>query len=132
MDAGPAIAARFTWHPKYAGRLLLDVRQELVQEIANDQRAMALTLDAAEEREDDVLASVLRMEKKWSPYDLDWVEADPGELADRILAWEWERERRHELFPYAEMRDRLGAPAAQPKPTSGILDWLRGLFDRSE
>jgi hypothetical protein len=102
-----------------------------MQEIENDQRAMALALEAAEDREGDALASVLRMEKKWSPYDLDWVEADPGELADRILAWEWERERRQELFPYAEMRDRLSPPAAPPAQSAGLLDWLRGLLDRS-
>ena len=53
--------------------------------------ALALALDASEVSEDDALASVLKLEKRWSQFDLDWVEADPGELADRILRWEWER-----------------------------------------
>ncbi len=136
MDAGSSIAARFTWHPQYAGRTVFDVRQELVNEISADQRALALTLDAAEAREDDALESVLRLERKWSPYDLNWAETDPGELADRILAWEWERERRHELFPYSEMRDSqappTSPPAQQPSAGSGIFDFLRRLFGRGD
>lgn len=127
MGAGQGIAARFTWHPEYAGRLVVDVRQELIQDIAADQRAYALALDAAEAREDDALATVLRLEKQWSPYDLDWAEADPGQLADRILAWEWERERRRELFPYSEMRDQRAVPSPSPAQASW-LDWLRRLF----
>ena len=127
MDVGSGIAARFTWHPDYAGRLVVDVQQELVEEITNDQKALALALEAAESREDDALASVLRLEKRWSPFDLDWAEADPHELADRILRWEWEREKRHELFPYAEMRDL--PPAREiPPPQSSWLDWLKRLF----
>lgn len=127
MDAGAAIAARFTWHPEYRGRLVVDVRNELVQEITNDQKALALALEAAESREDDVLQAVLRLEKRWSPYDLNWAEADPGALADRILRWEWEREKRQELFPYAETRDQQ--PAAElPPAQASWLDWLKRLF----
>ena len=130
MGAGQGIAARFTWHPEYAGRLVNDVRQELVQDIAADQRAYALALDAAEAREDDALATVLRLEKRWSPYDLDWAETNPGQLADRILAWEWERERRRELFPYSEVRDQT--TETQPPPAQASwLDWLRRLVGGS-
>ena len=135
MDAGSSIAARFTWHPQYAGRTVFDVRQELVSEISADQRALALALDAAEAREDDALETVLRLERKWSPYDLNWAETDPGELTDRILAWEWERERRHELFPYSEMRDSqapASSPPAQSAPGSGIFDFLRRIFGRGD
>ncbi|MGH2613883.1 MAG: hypothetical protein ACRDJC_01485 [Thermomicrobiales bacterium] len=131
MDAGQGIAARFIWHPDYAGRLLVDVREELVGEISADQRAYALAMEAAEAREDDALASVLRLEKRWSPYDLGWAEMDPGQLADRILQWEWEREKRKELFPYSEMRDQAPLPDAPPAQASW-LDWLRQLFGRSE
>jgi hypothetical protein len=127
MDAGQSIAARFTWHPEYAGRLVLDVRQELVREIENDQRALALALDASETHEDDALASVLKLEKRWSQFDLDWAEADPGDLADRILQWEWEREKRHELFPYSEMRSAASAP---PPTAAARGSWLGGLLDR--
>ena len=130
MDAGQGIAARFTWHPDYAGRLLLDVRAELVNEISADQRAYALAMDAAEAREDDALTSVLRLEKRWSPYDLGWAESDPGQLADRILHWEWERERRQELFPFSNMREH--APAADVPPAqSSWLGWLQRLFGRA-
>ena len=130
MDAAQGIAARFTWHPDYAGRLILDVREELVRDISADQRAHALAMDAAEAREDDALVSVLRLEKRWSPYDLGWAEADPGQLADRIVHWEWEREQRQELFPFSEMR---GPAAAQdiPPAQASWLDWLRNLFGRA-
>ena len=127
MDAGGGIAARFTWHPQYQGRLVNDVREELVREIAADQRAYGLTMDAAEAREDDALATVLRIEKRWSPYDLNWAEADPEQLADRIVQWEWKRERRQELFPYSEMREQAPLPDVPPAQQSW-LDWLRRLF----
>jgi hypothetical protein len=130
MDARQGIAPRFTWHPDYAGRLLLDVREELVREIEADQRAYALAMEAAESREDDALASVLRLEKRWSPYDLNWAEAEPGQLADRILEWEWQREQRHELFPFSEMREPVPQQAVPPTQASW-LDWLRKLFGRA-
>jgi hypothetical protein len=130
VDAGRSIAARFTWHPEYAGRLLLDVREELVREIAADQRAYALAMEAAESREDDALVSVLRLEKRWSDYDLGWAEVDPGQLADRILAWEWQREQRQELFPFSEMREAVPQQRVPPAQASW-LDWLRNLFGRS-
>ena len=130
MDARQDIAARFTWHPDYAGRLLVDVREELVREIAADQRAYALAMEAAESQEDDALVSVLRLEKRWSDFDLGWAEADPGQLADRILEWEWQREQRQQLFPFSEMREaapQQGVPPAQ----ASWLDWLRNLFGRA-
>ncbi|MBA3450163.1 MAG: hypothetical protein H0T18_03000 [Chloroflexia bacterium] len=127
MDTGQGIAARFTWHPEYVGRLLLDVRQELVSDLTADQRAYALAMDAAEAREDDALTSVLRLEKRWSPYDLNWAETDPGQLADRILQWEWERERRQELFPFSELREQAPRPAP-PREQASWLGWLRRLF----
>lgn len=130
MDAAPAIAARFTWHPDYAGRLVLDVRNELVDEITADQRALAMAMDAAEAKEDDALETVLRLEKRWSPYDLNWAESDPGALADRILAWRWQQERRQELFPYSEMRQAVPLPPIAPAQASW-LNWLRRLFGRA-
>lgn len=134
LGGAPGIAARFTWHPLYAGRTLFDVRDELVADISTDQRALAIAMEAAEEKEDDALAKVLEIEKRWSPYDLNWAETDPGQLADRILEWRWQQERRHDLFPFSEMRETAPAPAAQPaqpSPTqSSWLDWLKRLFGR--
>jgi len=130
VDARQGIAARFTWHPDYTGRLLLDVREELVGEITADQRAYALAMEAAESREDDALVSVLRLEKRWSAYDLGWAEADPGQLADRILEWEWQREQRQELFPFSEMRESAPKRSVPPAQASW-LDWLRNLFGRA-
>ena len=110
--------------------LLLDVREELVREISADQRAYALAMEAAESREDDALASVLRLEKRWSDYDLNWAETDPGQLADRILEWEWQREQRRKLFPFSEMRESAPRQALPPAQASW-LDWLRKLFGRA-
>jgi hypothetical protein len=124
------IAARFTWHPVYAGRLVMDVRDELKREIGADQRAWNLALEGAEDHEADALESVKRLEKRWSEFDLGWAESDPGELADRILAWEWERERRQEMFPYREMRAAAPPPAPPPAQASW-LGWLRRLFGGS-
>jgi hypothetical protein len=131
MNAGPGIAPRFVWHPDYAGRLLLDVREELVRNISADQRAYALAMEGAEAHEDDALESVLRLERNWSDFDLGWAEMDPGQLADRILGWEWEREKRHELFPYSEMREQAPLPEVPPPAQASWLDWLRRLFGRS-
>jgi hypothetical protein len=127
MGASQGVAARFTWHPEYAGRLLHDVREELVRDISADQRAYALAIDAAEAREEDALASVLRLEKRWSPYDLNWAETDSGQLADRILEWEWAREQRRELFPFSETREQAAIPETPPAQASW-LNWLRRLF----
>ncbi len=123
------IAARFTWHPEYAGRIVADVREELVEEITADQRAYEMALEAAEAKEADALQALLRLDKRWSDFDLNWAEADPGQLADKILAWEWEREKRHELFPYSETRD--SAPEVAPSPTQeSWLTMLKRLFGR--
>ncbi len=126
MESG-GIAARFTWHPEYAGRTVFDVRDELVREISADQRSWALALEGAEEHEADALATVMRLEKKWSEFDLGWAEADPAVLADRILQWEWEREQRRDLFPFSEMRP-AALPEEIPPAQASWLNWLQRLF----
>ena len=102
---------RFVWHPEYGGRTLGDVTASLRDELGRDQRAYALVLEGAEEREDAALASVLELEKKWGPFDFGWAETDAGVLAGRIAAFEWAREGRRELFPFEEYRRGEG-PAA--------------------
>lgn len=105
---------QFTWHPEYQGQSQLQVRDELQREIASDQRQYALALEGADQRENDVLKSVIELEKRWGPYDMGWTEADSGELADRIVGFEWAREERQELFPYAEYRETAAPPGAIP------------------
>lgn len=102
---------RFTWHPEYQGQTRQQVREHLRAEIASDQRAYSLALEAADERENDVLQSVIKLEKRWGDYDMGWAETDPTDLAERVTAFEWEREQRRELFPYAEYRDAISPPA---------------------
>jgi hypothetical protein len=94
----------FSWHPTYAGRTVDTVRAELASTIASDQRAYALALEAAEEYESSSLEAVVALERKWGPFDLNWAEADSNQLADRVVRFEWERERRQELFPPSTFR----------------------------
>ncbi len=129
MDATQGIAARFVWHPEFAGRLLHDVREELINDITSDQKSFELAMEAAEAKEDDVLASIIRLEKRWSPFDLNWAESDPGKLADRILQWYWEQEKRQELFPYSQVRDAMPDQAPSiPAAQASWLGWLRRLL----
>lgn len=103
----------FVWHPDYMGKPVAVVRSSLATEIASDQRAYALTLEGAEEHEGNSLTSIIALERKWGPFDLNWAETDPGQLADRIIAFELDRDRRQELIPYATYRD-LVSPREQP------------------
>ena len=118
----PAGDERFTWHPTYQGKTLQQVREDVRIELQRDQRAYGLTMEGAEEHEQAVLASVIDLEKKWSEYDFGWAEADPAALADRIAAFEWEREQRRELFPFAEVRT-AGSPASSSSATSARPWW---------
>jgi len=97
--------ARFEWHPVYHGRSAADVRRELADEIARDQRAYELVLEGAERAENASLASVMELEKRWGVYSFDWADMEPDVLAGRIVDFELARERRQELFPYAEYRE---------------------------
>ncbi|HEV2108919.1 MAG TPA: hypothetical protein VGR16_11700 [Thermomicrobiales bacterium] len=102
---------RFVWHPEYRGQTRQQVQDHLRSEIASDQRAYSLALEAADERENDVLQSVITLEKRWGDYDMGWAETDPADLAERVAAFEWEREQRREIFPYTEYRDTISPPA---------------------
>ena len=118
-DASPAAAPnRFVWHPRYRGRLVEEVRVEVAQELARDQRAYALVLEGAEQQENAALASVLDLEKKWGPFDFGWAETDADDLAARITAFEKARDDRQELFPYERYRDEVLAPR-MPRPRGG-------------
>ena len=110
---------RFEWHPTYAGRTLDEVTASLRDELGRDQRAYALVLEGAEEQEGAALASVLELEKRWGEFDFGWAETDPAVLADRIAAFEWERESRRALFPFEEYRRSAPAPVRVPGSGAG-------------
>lgn len=116
--------AAFTWHPAYAGRSHTQVRAELEHEISRDQRSYALALDGAEHSEHDSLSTVVDVERRWSGYEFDWAEMDAGELADRVLAFEVERERRQELISFADYRAG-GGLVDDASGTGGGLDTAR-------
>ena len=117
--ADPAGHTTFRWHPAYAGRSADDVRRELAEEIARDQRAYELALEGAEQSEHASLSSVMEIEKRWSMYSFDWADTEPQALAARIVAFELERERRRELFPFAEFRERERGTGAPGAPSTG-------------
>lgn len=116
----------FEWHPDYRGRSLEQVTRDLESEIARDQRAYEVALMGAEESEHDALASVVDVERRWSSYHFGWNDTPPGELAERIAAFEWEREQRQEMISWQEYRNTSagGAPSAQ---TGG--DWRASMSD---
>ncbi len=81
------------------------VRAALAQDIAADQRQHRLAMEGAEESEQEALASVVGLERKWGKFDFDWAEQEPESLADRIFDFERERERRQQLISWSEYRD---------------------------
>lgn len=100
----------FAWHPEYAGKSVDEVQRELAYQIEGDQRQHRLAMDGAEEAEHDALASVVSLERRWGPYSFDWADQDADALAARIVAFEWERERRHEMISWSEYRATVEAP----------------------
>lgn len=111
-DAGEG----FTWHPTYAGKSFARVHSDLMAEIGRDQRSYRLAMEGAEASEHDSLTTVVELERRWSTYDFDWTETDPRALADRILTFEKERERRRESISFADYR-ASGALVQQDRPT---------------
>lgn len=95
----------FTWHPEYHGRSAASVEQDLADQLARDQRAYELALSGADKSEHQALASVMELEKRWSTYSFDWAEMPAGDLARRIVNFELERDRRHEMITYDQYRD---------------------------
>jgi hypothetical protein len=122
----PAGEQVFEWHPEYQGRRLDEVTRDLATDIERDQRAYELALTGAEESEHDALASVVDVERRWSPYDFGWHESDPRDLARRIAAFEWEREQRNEMFSWQEYRN-VGSSAGPAAATGS--DWRASMSD---
>lgn len=114
----------FAWHPVYAGRSFQEVHDELARDIERDQRSYKLAMDGAEGAEHDSLTAIVELERRWSAYEFDWAEADPEQLADRIVKFERECERRQEAMSFADYRASgalvaADAPIAQ-EPTRSL------------
>lgn len=116
----------FEWHPDYRGRRVEAVVSDLADEIARDQRAYEVALMGAEESEHDALASVVDVERRWSTYSFGWNEANPDELARRIVAFEWEREQRREMISWQEYRN---GSAGAPGTAGSRSDWRASMSD---
>lgn len=107
-QASEKASGRFVWHPEYAGQTVDQVKVDLTQQIASDQRQHALAMDGAEASEHDALASVVDLERRWGVYDFGWAEQDAEGLATRIVAFEQERERRREMISWSDYRAEPG------------------------
>ena len=101
------LAQQFTWHPKYKGCDVEQVRRDIGDEIGRDQRQYSLSLEGAEQAEFASLTSVVELERRWGQFDFDWAETDPKLLADRILEFELERDRRQDLISFGDYRAEL-------------------------
>jgi hypothetical protein len=108
--------ATFNWHPAYAGQSVDNVRRELIHEIGRDQRQYALALEGAEASEHDSLNSIVELERRWGTYDFDWAETDPEILADKVIAFELERDQRQEMIGFAEWRAEQQDTGEEPAP----------------
>ncbi|MBA2776737.1 MAG: hypothetical protein H0U31_08415, partial [Chloroflexia bacterium] len=60
------------------------------------------------------LATVVELQRRWCAYEFDWAETDPRALADRILTFEQERERRQELLSFDDYRASGALVASAP------------------
>lgn len=107
---------RFEWHPNYAGQDVERIRRSLRDEIARDQRQHELSLEGAEQSEHDSLSSVVELERRWGQFDFDWTQTDPQVLADRIVAFELERESRQEMMSFADYRAEMDDTGEEPVP----------------
>jgi hypothetical protein len=118
-------AATFSWHPTYRGRTVGDVRNELLRDLEHDQRVYNLAMDGAEEHEHDVLAAVMPLDKRWGPFSLDWMTAEPAALVASIVAFEKARDDRRELFSYDAFRSTFAEPVDSSPPSR---PWWRRLL----
>ncbi len=94
----------FIWHPDYKGKSFQQVQRDLQQEIGRDQRSHHLALEGAEQAEHDALSTIVELERRWGRYDFDWAEMDPAALAERVVTFEREREKRRELISFDDYR----------------------------
>ncbi|MEJ7839829.1 MAG: hypothetical protein WKF81_13535 [Thermomicrobiales bacterium] len=107
---------RFAWHPTYQGQDVEHVRRGLADEIGRDQRQYALSLEGAEQAEFASLTSVVELERRWGQFDFGWTDVPAGELADRIVAFELERESRQDLISFADYRADLDESGEEMTP----------------
>ncbi len=128
-DPGTNASQGFTWHPEYAGKSFEDVRRELTEEISRDQRIYHDALEEAEREEFDAFNSVREVEKRWSEYDFGWFDVPPESLANRILAFERDRESRQTMISFQDWRaEAESQPEAAASPAEKT-DWRENLTD---
>lgn len=121
----------YIWHPEYSGRSFESVERELMDTIRRDQATYHLTLENAEKEEYGAFQTVRDLEKRWSDYDFGWFDVEPNSLAQRISAFEQERERRQELIDWSTWRASAAPIPAASRVASATerQDWRENLSD---
>lgn len=94
----------FIWHPVHKGKSFQVVQREVQEEIRRDQRSHHLALEGAEQSEHDSLSTIVELERRWGTYDFDWAEMDAAALAERVVTFEREREKRREMISFDDYR----------------------------
>ncbi len=118
----------FTWHPEYSGKTFEEVRRTLIDDITRDQRAYHQALEDAEKEEFGAFNSVREVEKRWSEYDFGWFDVPPDSLANKILAFERDREGRQEMFSWQDWKAQ-SAPDPMPAAPTEKRDWRENMTD---
>lgn len=120
---------KFTWHPDYVGKTFESVRRDLIDDITRDQRAYHMALEEAEKEEFGAFNSVRELEKRWSDYDFGWFDVPPESLANKILAFERDRDHRQVMMSWKEWRAESSPQSGTPSTVSQKTDWRENLSD---
>lgn len=128
-DSTHDTSQQFTWHPEYVGKTFEGVRRELIDDITRDQRAYHLALEEAEKEEFGAFNSVREIEKRWSDYDFGWFDVPPESLANRILAFERDRDSRQHMVSWQDWRAESAPLPAETSAASDKTDWRENMSD---
>lgn len=128
-DSANDTSQQFTWHPEYIGKSFESVRRDLIDDITRDQRAYHQALEEAEKEEFGAFNSVRELEKRWSEYDFGWFDVPPESLANKILAFERDRDGRQELFGWQEWKAESAPQPVEATSPAENTDWRENMTD---
>ena len=127
-DTNPS-SQEFTWHPEYAGHSFERVRRTLIDDISRDQHAYHQALEDAEKEEFGAFNSVRELEKRWSEYDFGWFDVPPESLANKIMAFERDRDGRQEMISWQDWKAQSEPLPPVAAPSNQKADWRENMTD---
>lgn len=119
----------FAWHPEYVGKSFESVRRDLIDAITRDQQTYEDALEQAEKEEFGAFNTVRELEKRWSDYDFGWFEVAPESLANRIMAFERDRDSRRELISWNDWKAESAPQKLETRMSEQKPDWRENLTD---